>query len=265
MLQFLPLCSMVFGTFFNYLLHISFLLLQLSRMYFFPLLCMGFSPCFDSCEAVMFSAAFFPPLLFMYWFGRKISVRAQSCGLATVRGSGRTLHLSFSFRSISSSLFVLSYTPFTTVGPQASNSSPWLQKLHSPAARLMCDPLLFPRWVMFHVLCGGSWEQYWKYFWMVLGPWVSSSFSFWQWTVLISLKPALFLKRGEGAHLLCKDNLILFDAFGSHRVHAACAGVSGVAFACTGASLKICWPGELQRFISKSGFKPALDALGASQ
>lgn len=36
---------------------------------------------------------FISSLLFMYQFGREITVRAQLCGQATVRGCGRTLHL----------------------------------------------------------------------------------------------------------------------------------------------------------------------------
>lgn len=49
------------------------------------------------------------------------------------------------------------------------------------------------------------------------------------------------------------------------RVHAVHARVTGVAFACIGAALKICWPGELQHISCKSGFKPALDELSESK
>lgn len=126
------------------------------NVYFFPAL-YGFSPCFDCCEAVFNWA--FSPLLFTCYFGRKMPVWAQQRGWAAVRGHGRTLHLPYAFRIISSSLPLLSDTPFTTAGPWASSSSPCIQKLCSPTAGLMCDPLLLLRWVTFRVLPKGSWKQ----------------------------------------------------------------------------------------------------------
>lgn len=152
---------MVFGTL--SVIYYTFLLCSYSWaecIFFFPLFCLGFSPCFDSCEAVMFSAVTAsPPPPFMYWFGRKITVRAQLCSQVTVRGVGG--HFICHFLS---GLFP----------PACSCSVIHLSKLQDlkPAIHLpdfgnftvlqldwCMTPLLLPRWVMFHVLRGGSREQ----------------------------------------------------------------------------------------------------------
>lgn len=62
----------------------------------------------------------------------------------------------------------------------------------------------------------------------------------------------------------CFAKTILFNAFCNHRVQTVHARVTGVVFACTDAAVKICWPGELQHLICKSGFKPALNELAES-
>lgn len=115
--------------FFSYLLYVSSLFLQLSRMYFsLRLLCTGFSLCLDCCEAIMFSAVFG-----CFWFSfcpRSIHVSVwqrnhnehSSVWPGGCEGRGRALGLLFSFRIISPSSLVPSRTPFATTAPRAGSS-----------------------------------------------------------------------------------------------------------------------------------------------
>lgn len=151
---------MVFGTL--SVIYYTFLLCSYSwaECIFFSLLCLGFFPCFDFCEAVMFSAvpSVVPPSPppFTYWFGRKITVRARLCSQVTVRGVGNIHFLP--------GLFPPAYSCSVIHLSKLQDLKP---AIHLPDfgnfTVLQLDwcmtPLLLPRWVMFHVLRGGSREQ----------------------------------------------------------------------------------------------------------
>lgn len=95
-----------------------------------------------------------PP--FMYWFGRKITVRARLCSQVTVRGVGNIHFLP--------GLFPPAYSCSVIHLSKLQDLKP---AIHLPDfgnfTVLQLDwcmtPLLLPRWVMFHVLRGGSREQ----------------------------------------------------------------------------------------------------------